>query len=107
MSSFDDRKSALENKYAHDQEFLFKLEARTCKLFGLWAAEKLGLSGDDASAYAGDVIGANLEEVGYDDVKRKVRADFDAKGVEVSDHIIDSMLEQYSEEARVQLEAAK
>lgn len=106
MTSFDDRKSALENKYAHDQEFLFKLEARTCKLFGLWAAEQLGLSGDAAGEYAAEVIGANLEEVGYDDVKRKVRADFNAKGADVSDHLIDTMLERFSEEARVQLEAA-
>lgn len=103
MTSFDDRKSALENKYAHDQEFLFKLEARTCKLFGLWAAEQLGLSGDDASSYAADVIASNLEEVGYDDVKRKVRADFDAKGVDVSDHMIGLQLQDAEAEARKQL----
>lgn len=104
MTTFDDRKSAFENKYAHDQEFLFKLEARTCKLFGLWAAEQMGLSGDDATTYAGDVIGANLEEVGFDDVKRKVRADFTAKNIDVSDHVMDAMLDQCLETARIQLE---
>ncbi len=105
MTSFDDRKSALENKYAHDQEFMFKLEARTCKIFGLWAAEQLGLSGDEAMAYAADVIGSNLEEVGYDDVKRKVRADFDGKSVAVSDHMIDLQLQEAEAEARKQLTA--
>jgi hypothetical protein len=105
MSGFDDRKSAFENKYAHDQDMLFKLEARTCKLFGLWMAEQLGLSGDEASAYAADVIGSNLEEIGYDDVKRKVRADIDAKGLSISDHVLDSKLQHYEEEARVQLES--
>lgn len=103
MTSFDDRKSAHENKYAHDQEFLFKLEARTCKIFGLWAAEQLGLSGDDATSYAADVIGANLEEVGYDDVKRKIRADFDAKNVTISDHMIGLQLKEAEDEARKQL----
>jgi hypothetical protein len=105
MTTFDDRKSAFENKYAHDQEFLFKLEARTCKLFGLWVAEKLGLSGDDASAYATEMIGANMEEAGFDDIKRKARSDFAAKNVDVSDHVIDVTVEQCAEEARVQLES--
>lgn len=105
MTGFDDRKNAFENKYAHDQDMLFKMEARTCKLFGLWAAEQMGLSGDDATAYAAEVIGANLEESGFDDVKRKVRADFDAKGVSVTDHMIDTMLRQYEDEARIQLGA--
>lgn len=104
MTTFDDRKSAFENKYAHDQEFLFKVEARTCKLFGLWVAEKMGLNGDDATAYAADMIGANLEEAGFDDIKRKARSDFAAKGIDVSDHIIDTAIEQCSEDARAQLE---
>jgi hypothetical protein len=103
MTGFDDRESAFENKFAHDQDMLFKLEARTCKLFGLWVAEQLGLSGEDASAYAAEVIGSNLEETGFDDVKRKVRADLDAKGVAVSDHVLDSKLQHFEEEARQQL----
>ncbi|MGZ9109013.1 MAG: DUF1476 domain-containing protein [Micavibrio sp.] len=107
MSGFDDRKSAFENKYAHDQDMLFKLEARTCKLFGLWVAEQLGLSGDEASEYAAAVIGSNLEEIGFDDVKRKVRADIDAKGLSISDHMLDSKLQHYEEEARIQLESGK
>lgn len=105
MSSFDDRESALENKHAHDQEMQFKIEARTSKLFGLWAAEKLGITGDDAVIYAGEVVGANLEEIGFDDVKRKVRADFDAKGITVSDHAIDTMLNECADTARKQIQA--
>lgn len=103
MSSFDDRKNAYENKFAHDEEFRFKVESRTAKLFGLWAAEQLGHAGDDASAYAATVVASNLEEAGFNDVKRKVRADFDAKGVSVSDHMIDTMLDKCLNDAKVQL----
>lgn len=103
MTSFNDRKSAFETKYANDQEMLFKLEARTCKLFGLWAAEQLGLTGADASTYAADVVAANLEESGFEDVKRKVGADFKEKGVDVSDHMMDTMIAKAQDEAREQL----
>lgn len=103
MTGFNDRKDAFENKYAHDQEMMFKLEARTSKLFGLWAAELLGLSGADAETYAKEVVGANLEEAGYEDIKRKVRKDFDEKGVSVSDHMMDTMLEKAGEDAKKQL----
>lgn len=103
MTGFNDRKDAFENKYAHDQEMMFKLEARTSKLFGLWAAEQLGLSGADADTYAKEVVGANLEEAGYDDIKRKVRKDFDEKGLSISDHMMDTMIEKATEEAKAQL----
>lgn len=107
MTGFNDRKDAFENKFAHDQDMMFKLEARTCKLFGLWAAEQLGLSGPDAETYAKEVVASNLEEVGYDDVKRKVRADFTGKGLDVSDHMMDAMLEKCGEEAKTQLMAGQ
>jgi len=103
MSSFDERKDAFEKKFAHDEELAFKVEARTCKLFGLWAAEQMGISGADADAYAKEVVAANLEEPGFDDVKRKVMPDFAAKNVDVSDHVVDSMLEKYTEEAKIQI----
>ena len=83
-----DRKDAFENKFAHDAELRFKAEARRNKLLGLWAAEKLGKTGDDAEAYAKEVIAADFEEPGDEDVFRKVRGDFDAAGVEQSDHQI-------------------
>ncbi|MEN0000872.1 MAG: DUF1476 domain-containing protein [Pseudomonadota bacterium] len=94
--SMDDRKDAFENKFAHDAELKFKAEARRNKLLGHWAAPLLGK--DDPDAYAKEVIMADFEEAGDDDVFRKLRADFDAAGVEQSDHQIrrtmDEMLAQ-------------
>lgn len=75
MSTFDDRESAFENKFAHDEEMKFKAEARANKLVGLWAAELLGKSGDEAEAYAKEVILADFEEAGHEDVYRKLFAD--------------------------------
>ncbi|WP_425070344.1 DUF1476 domain-containing protein [Sagittula sp. S175] len=79
MTTFDDRENAFENKYAHDQEMQFRAEARTNKLLGLWAAELLGKTGDDANAYAIEVVKADFEEAGHDDVIRKVAADLGDK----------------------------
>lgn len=75
MSTFDDRESAFENKYAHDEEMQFKAQARCNKLLGLWAAELMGKSGDDAAAYAKEVVIADFEEAGHEDVVRKVAGD--------------------------------
>lgn len=101
--SLDDRKSAFENKYAHDQELQFRTEARACKIFGLWVAEQLGFSGDEALAYAKTVVAANLDEAGFDDVKRAVRKDIDAKGLTISDETLDAHLDQSVAEAKAQL----
>ena len=79
MSTFDDRESAFENKFAHDEEMKFKAEARCNKLLGLWAAEMLGKTGDDAQAYAKEVIRADFEEAGHEDVVRKLVADLGDK----------------------------
>ncbi|MCK0151107.1 DUF1476 domain-containing protein [Marivita sp. S6314] len=79
MSTFDDRENAFENKYAHDAEMQFKAEARRNKLLGLWVAELLGKTGDDAEAYAKDVVKADFEEAGHEDVVRKVSADVAGK----------------------------
>ncbi len=79
MSSFDDRADAFENKYAHDAEMQFKAEARRNKLLGLWAAELMGKSGDDAANYAREVVKADFEEAGDDDVMRKVAGDLGDK----------------------------
>ncbi len=75
MSTFDDRENAFENKYAHDAEMQFKVEARRNKLVGLWAAELMGKSGEEAQAYAKEVVLADFEEAGYEDVVRKVAGD--------------------------------
>ncbi|MGI1661426.1 DUF1476 domain-containing protein [Palleronia sp. KMU-117] len=75
MSTFDDRESAFENKFAHDEELAFKAIARRNKLVGLWAADLMGKSGDEATAYAKEVVIADFEEAGHDDVVRKLMAD--------------------------------
>ncbi len=79
MSSFDDRENAFENKYAHDAEMQFKAEARRNKLMGLWVAEHLGKSGDEAADYAKAVVKADFEEAGHEDVMRKVLGDLGGK----------------------------
>ena len=80
MTTFDKREEGFEKKFALDEELAFKANARRNKLLGAWTAEKLGLSGADADAYAKTVVLADFEEGGDDDVFRKVRADLDAKG---------------------------
>jgi hypothetical protein len=104
MTSFDNRKDAFENRFAHDEELRFKALARRNKLLGLWAAEKLGKSGAEADAYAKSVVIADFEEAGDDDVVRKVKADFAAGNVDQSDHQIrrtmDELLAQAIEQIR-------
>lgn len=79
MTTFDDRETAFEAKFAHDEEMQFKAEARRNKLLGLWAADLLGLSGDEADAYAKTVVAADFEEPGHEDVVRKVAGDLGDK----------------------------
>lgn len=88
MTTFDKREEAFEKKFAHDEELQFKATARRNKLLGLWAAEKMGLSGDAAATYAKTVVEADLKEAGDDDVVAKVFADLKAAGVEQSEHQI-------------------
>lgn len=103
MSGFDDREKAFENKFAHDENLRFKVEARTSKLFGEWAAGKMGLTGDKAKQYGQEVVGANLEESGFDDILRKVRTDFAKHNIEMSDHTLQSELDDIHTEARNQV----
>ncbi len=103
MADLNDRLKAFEQQINHSSELAFRIEARTSKLFGLWAGEKLGLSGDDVKTYAGEVVSANLEEKGYDDIIRKVKADFDAKGITVSTHMMQETLIKCEENAKVQI----
>ena len=79
MTTFDDREHAFEAKYAHDEEMKFKEQARANKLLGLWAAEKLGKTGDAAAAYAVEVVKSDFEEAGHEDVVRKVVGDLAGK----------------------------
>ncbi len=84
MSTFDDRENAFENKFAHDAEMQFKAEARRNKLLGLWAAELMGKSDADAAEYAKEVIKADFEEPGEEDVYRKVAGDLGGKADEAT-----------------------
>lgn len=94
MTTFDNREKGFENKFAHDEALRFKAIARRNKLLGLWAAGKLGLSGAEADDYAMTVVRADFEEVGDEDVFRKVRDDFAAKGVDQSEHQIRRTMEE-------------
>ncbi|MGJ8617608.1 MAG: DUF1476 domain-containing protein [Sulfitobacter sp.] len=84
MSTFNDRENAFENKFAHDADMQFKAEARRNKLLGLWAADLLGKSGDDAAEYAREVIKSDFEEAGDEDVYRKVSGDLGDKADEAT-----------------------
>jgi hypothetical protein len=107
MTSFDKREEAFEQQFAHDEELRFKATARRNKLLGQWAAEKLGLSGAEAESYAKSVVMADFEEAGDHDVARKIRKDFDAKGVAQSDHQIGRVMSELLEKAVADIKAGK
>lgn len=100
MSTFADRENAFENKFAHDAEMQFKAEARRNKLLGLWAADLMGKSGDEADAYAKEVIKSDFEEAGADDVLRKVSGDL---GDKADDDAIRAKMTELMAEAKSQL----
>jgi hypothetical protein len=106
MNNMKDRQEGFERKFALDEEQKFRAIARRNKLLGLWAAEKLGKSGADADAYAKEVVVADIEEAGDHDVFRKVRKDFDAAGVEQSDHQIRRTMDELMETAAEQVKNA-
>ena len=103
MSGLDDRGEAKEKKFAYEEKQSFDIEARCSKLYGLWAAEKLGLSGQDADTYALTIVEANLEEPGFDDVLRAVQKDFDAKSLSVPSDEMKQELDKALQEAKRQL----
>jgi len=103
MTTFDDRERAFETKYAHDEELRFRVIARRNRLLGAWAARLMGLSDAEADAYAKDVIRADFEEAGEEDVIRKLLGDLTAAGVEISDLQIREALTHKEAEARRQL----
>jgi hypothetical protein len=105
MTTFDKREEGFEKQFAHDEELRFKANARRNKLLGRWAAEKLGLSGADAEAYAKEVVMADFEEAGDNDVLRKVRKDFEAKGVAQSEHQIRRTMDELMGQAIAQIKA--
>ena len=105
MSSFDKRQEGFEKKFALDSEQTFKAGARRNKLLGLWAAEKLGLSGDAATAYSKEVVAADFEEAGDQDVQNKIVKDFAAKGVTIAGPEVRAKMDELMATAIVQVKA--
>ena len=107
MTTFDDRERAFEAKFAHDEELRFRVIARRNKLLGLWAAELMKLSPVEAEAYAKDVVRADFEETGDEDVIRKLLGDLTAADVEIDEAAIRQALADRNVEARRQLGEAQ
>ena len=102
MTQFDDREKAFESMYARDQEMQFKIVARRNRLLGHWAAKKMGLTEAEAEAYAKDVIRADFEEAGDEDVIRKLLGDLTSAGIDIDDAAIRQAVEHKTVEARRQ-----
>jgi hypothetical protein len=107
MTTFDDRKDAFEKKFAHDEELRFKATARRNKLFGLWAAQQMGKSAEEADAYAKTVVLADFEEAGDGDVIRKVRQDLEAGGKSVDEADLNRTLVELMAQAIEQIQAGR
>ena len=105
MTTFDDREKGFEKKFAHDQDLKFRAESRRNKALAEWAAEKLGIA--DVEAYIKDVRKADLATKGDEDVLAKVKADFDAKGVAVTEDEIRAKLGEFLAQAVAEIEASK
>jgi hypothetical protein len=105
MTTFDKREEAFENQFVHDEELKFKAEARRNKLFGLWVAEKLGMSGDEATAYAREVVAADVVGGGEASVVRKVMSDLAAKGVAISEAQVRAKMDELMAQAIAQVKA--
>ena len=103
MSTFDDRERAFETKFAHDEDMKFRVIARRNRLLGQWAARLMGLSDAESDSYAKDVVRADFEEAGDDDVIRKVLGDLTSAGVECDEAKIREQLDHKTVEARRQL----
>lgn len=104
MTTFDDREKAYEKKFAMDAELKFKAEARRNKMLAAWAAEKLGITGDALEAYTKEVIHSDFEEAGHEDVFRKVKGDFDAKGIAVSEEELRGQMSELLGQAIAEIE---
>ena len=106
MTTFNEREASFENKFKHDKELQFKVMNRRNKLLGLWAANLLGIHGADAEAYAKTVVMSDFNKPGDHDVLVKVLADFQAKGVDMSEHRLrkhmDELMGAASEQVRTE-----
>ena len=100
MTTFDDRERAEEAKFAHDEEMLFRINARRNRLLGAWAAERMALDAAETEAYAKSVVQADFEEAGDEDVIRKLLGDLVSAGIEISEADVRAALEAKTVEAR-------
>ena len=107
MSTFDKREEGFESKFAHDEELRFKARARRNKLVGLWAAEKLGMTGADAQTYAASIVSADLDKPNSDIVFSTLRRDFNEKGVAQSDHQIRRTMDEAMEKAIAEIQTGR
>ncbi len=103
MTTFDDRERAFEEKFKHDQDLQFRVENRRNKLLGLWIADMLGKSGTDAEDYAKEVVVADFDEPGIEDVIRKVTADLESHQVDLSEHRLRKKMEELQDVAKKQV----
>lgn len=105
MTTFNDREKAFEDKYKHDQELQFRVDNRRNKLLGLWLAELLGKKGQEADDYAKEVVLADFDEPGVEDIIRKVMADIEKAGIDLSEHRVRKELEELTATAKQQIMA--
>lgn len=105
MTTFEDREKGFEKKFAHDQDLKFRAESRRNKALAEWAAAQLGIT--DVEEYVKAVRKADLAEKGDDDVVRKVKADFDAKGIAIGEDDIRAKLSEFLAQAVTEIEASK
>ena len=105
MTTFDKREEGFEKKFAHDEELRFKATARRNKMLGLWAAEKLGLSGDAANTYAKEVVMSDFEEAGDHDALKKVHKDLEQKGVAHTERELRHLMNDLMEKAIAEINA--
>jgi hypothetical protein len=107
MSTFDKREEGFENKFAHDEELRFRAHARRNKLVGLWAAEKLGLTGAAAESYASNIVTLDIDKPDSNRVFGQIRKDFDEKGVNQSDHQIRRTIEEAMAKAVAEIQGGR
>ena len=107
MTTFDEREKAFEQKFAHDADLKFKAESRRNKMLAEWAGAKLGIAGTALEDYVKAVRKADLQEAGDGDVFRKVKADFVAKGVAISDADLHKQMDTFLAKAVAEIEGAK
>lgn len=103
MTQFSDREKAFETKFQKDQELQFKVMARRNKLLGLWAADKMGLQGEEADAYSKEVVVSDFDEPGDQDVLRKVLQDLTGKGIDISEHGLRTEMDRLLDQAKQQI----